>query len=65
MSQRLTKASWPARNLTDEEISSELEELERRWDNVRSGDGHGGSPGEWIAERMWELEDEQKRRKSQ
>jgi hypothetical protein len=55
----------PAVSLTDEEIARELVELGSRWDAFRSSDdeGHGGSPGEWMVERMDELETEQKRRK--
>ena len=50
--------------MTDDEISLELEALGKRWDAFREDDeGHGGSPGEWMVERMGELEAEQKRRK--
>lgn len=57
----------PAAELTDEGISRELEELATRWKASRSGDseGHGGSPGEWMVERMDELETEQRRRGGQ
>ena len=50
--------------LTDEEIKRELSDLAAKWDESRDDDeGHAGSPGEWIVERMDELETEQKRRK--
>lgn len=57
-------APRPATALTDDEIARELDDLEARWKTSRRGDdeGHGGSPGEWIVERMDELETEQKRR---
>jgi hypothetical protein len=52
--------------LTDEEISRELSDLEKKWDDSRlSDEGRGGSPGEWMYERIGELETEQKRRSSQ
>jgi hypothetical protein len=54
-----------ARTMTDAEIAAELKALGEKWDeSVASDDeGHGGSPGEWMVERMNELETEQKRRK--
>ena len=54
-----------ASEMTDAGIVIELQELENQWDAfVKSDDeGHGGSPGEWMIERMGELETEQKRRK--
>jgi hypothetical protein len=54
----------PARNMTDEEISAELKSLGDQWDEFQASDdeGHGGSPGEWMVERMGELEQEQKKR---
>lgn len=55
----------PATQMTDEEISSELSEVGKRWDSLREDEeGHGGSPGEWMIERMGELETEQARRKA-
>ena len=50
--------------LTDEEITRELDELEARWKAFQDdiGEGHGGSPGEWMVERMDELETERNRR---
>ena len=52
-----------ARLLKDVEIASELKELGKAWGASRVDDeGHGGSPGEWVIERMTELETEQKRR---
>lgn len=53
----------PARHMKDEAIARELSRLEKKWAALRSGDdGHGGSPGEWMVERMDELETEQRRR---
>jgi hypothetical protein len=49
--------------LTNEEIAGELSELEAKWKSFREDlDGMAGSPGEWMIERMGELETEQKRR---
>jgi hypothetical protein len=51
--------------MTDAEIATELKSLGKRWDESRSrsdDEGHGGSPGEWMIERMGELEEEQRRR---
>lgn len=52
------------KKMSDEEIAKELTELGRKWDGFRASEdsGHGGSPGEWMYERMGELETEQKRR---
>lgn len=53
----------PASSLTDEQIARELQALGETWDASRAdGEGHGGSPGEWMFERMDELGTEQKRR---
>jgi hypothetical protein len=54
-----------ARNLTTKQISDELDVLEGKWRDMRSNDdgGRGGSPGEWLVERMDELETELARRK--
>ena len=52
-----------AADLGDDEIRMELEALTNLWEEVRSDDeGHGGSPGEGIHERMGELEWELKLR---
>ena len=46
-------------------IHAELEKLAREWDEFRAEcDGMAGSPGEWMIERMDELETELKRRKA-
>jgi hypothetical protein len=55
----------PARNLDDADLTAELAEVERKWDAYFSDpyfDGHSGSPGEWMAERMDELRTELARR---
>lgn len=58
----------PARDLTDGELAVELARVERRWDRLHEPDedggvcGHGGSPGEWMVERMDEITTEQSRR---
>jgi hypothetical protein len=52
-------------DMTVREIETELAELERRWQEFREGcegEGGGGSPGEWMIERMGELETEKQRR---
>lgn len=59
-------AVTPATRMTDKEIAAELETLGDRWDAFRSDlsdEGMAGSPGEWMVERMGELEQEQKRRR--
>lgn len=49
--------------MTIPEIRSEFTLLSKKWDNVRADEeGHGGSPGEWIWERLGELEHELKKR---
>jgi len=53
----------PASELTDAELVSEEYRLGILWDSIRDDDeGHGGSPGEWVYERLDEIEAEQKRR---
>ena len=53
-----------ASKLSDKEIADELESLGRKWDEFRADlEGMAGSPGEWMVERMDELETEQRRRK--
>lgn len=47
--------------MTRSEIETEIEDLKKKWDARRDGDddedeGHGGSPGEWIVERLEHLE---------
>lgn len=50
--------------MTDDEIAAELKKLSDDWGKLRAelDEGHGGSPGEWMVERMGALETEQKRR---
>ncbi len=50
--------------MTDAEIAAELSQLESAWDAFRHPDfeGHSGSPGEWLVERMDELNTEVQRR---
>ncbi len=55
----------PARALTVKRISDELDVLEARLRDMHDNpdfDGHCGSPGEWMVERMDDLETELKRR---
>lgn len=55
----------PAKQMTVKQISDELDVLSQKWRDYRDGlDGHQGSPGEWMVERMDELETELKRRPS-
>ena len=55
-----------AKDMTDAEISAEIEKHWLRWDKTRASveqsGGASGSPGEWIIERLWELETERKKR---
>lgn len=49
--------------MTTEEIHADIEELGKQWDDLRDGEcDHAGSPGEWIIERLMELESEYARR---
>lgn len=53
----------PARLMSDESITAEIEELAAKWDDLRRElEGMSGSPGEWMIERMDELETEKRRR---
>lgn len=53
----------PARDMTVKQISDELDVLAQMFRDYRDGlDGKSGSPGEWMVERMDELETELKRR---
>lgn len=55
----------PAQYLTTEQISDELDMLAAQWREVRDDDeGHAGSPGEWLVERMDELDAEMERRRA-
>lgn len=55
----------PAKRMSDAAIATELRSLGKQWDELRQDhEGHGGSPGEWMVERMGELEQEQKRRRA-
>ncbi len=51
---------------TDDQLAAELKALGDKWHEFRDGldedGGMAGSPGEWMIERMSELETEQKRR---
>jgi hypothetical protein len=51
----------PANVMTDAQIEAEITILQRKWDE-RGDEGMSGSPGEWIIERLGELETEQNRR---
>lgn len=59
----------PASDLTDRELLEEQGRVEKLWDQMHEPDddgelfeGHGGSPGEWMVERMDEIATEQARR---
>lgn len=53
----------PARDMTTKQISDELDVMSERFREYRDNcEGHQGSPGEWMVERMDELETELKRR---
>lgn len=54
-----------ARSMTDDELSIERKHLELEWDKCRSevdDEGMAGSPGEWIIERLDEINTERTRR---
>ncbi len=54
-----------AKDLTTSEIIKELHDLDKKWDDMASDDefeGRGGSPFEWMDERMQELQYELKKR---
>lgn len=54
----------PASTMSGSDLIEELNDVTRKWDDYFLGDfeGHGGSPGEWMFERMNELETELIRR---
>lgn len=53
----------PAAKMSINQINAELAALDTQWDELRkSCDGMSGSPGEWMIERMDELETELRRR---
>ena len=53
----------PAINMQSAAIERELTRLRKKWDSFRANEPEGGgSPGEWIAERIGELEHEQQQR---
>lgn len=60
----------PAKHLTDAELIVEQTRVEKLWDSLHEPDedgeisGRGGSPGEWMVERMDEIATEQARRAS-
>ena len=52
-----------ARRMTDDAIAAELARLGKEFDEFCDGlEGMSGSPGEWMVERMDELETERRRR---
>lgn len=55
---------WPFRNvkeMTNTELAAELEQVGLEFERFRASidEGMSGSPGEWMAERMNEIETEQ------
>jgi hypothetical protein len=53
----------PVRRMSDDELTAELDKLGKEFDEFRDGlEGMSGSPGEWMVERMDEIETEQRRR---
>ena len=52
--------------MTDEQLATELKKLGKQWDDLRAAleecGGSSGSPGEWLWERIGELEHEQQKR---
>lgn len=58
-------AETPATEMTVKQISDELDAMDERFRRFRREcDGMAGSPGEWMVERMDELETELKRRRT-
>ncbi len=55
-----------ARQMSDNDIETELRKLFAMWDELQKdldeSGGMSGSPGEWMVERMDELEGEKSRR---
>ena len=55
-----------ARQMSDNDIETELRKLFAKWDELQKdldeSGGMSGSPGEWMVERMDELEGEKSRR---
>jgi len=62
------KHQKPASTLTEAALTDELAVLGREWDEFRAGldedGGMAGSPGEWMVERMDELETELRKRRA-
>lgn len=55
----------PAHVLTDEELDIQEKRIGTLWEDLRSDeefDGHGGSPGEWMVERLDEIYTERRLR---
>ncbi len=49
--------------MSTKQITDELNELDAKWDDFHATcDGMAGSPGEWMTERINELETELRRR---
>jgi len=49
--------------MTTKEIRAEYALLSKQWDDLRDPEeGHSGSPGEWLYERLGELEHELSKR---
>lgn len=54
-----------AKQMTETDIRAEIKQLRHQFNSMRDDpefDGHGGSPGEWMDERIGELEHELKLR---
>jgi hypothetical protein len=60
-------AEKPARDMSDAELLAELSLARHRFEHYRDDDdeGHSGSPGEWLYERIDELKTENERRINQ
>lgn len=59
---RRTTTTGPASTMTDEALTAELDALGEEFKSFLSEECGGGSPGEWLVERMSELETEQRYR---
>lgn len=61
----MSPAETRARDMSTKQLGDELDALTQQFRDYRAGlEGKSGSPGEWMVERMDELETELTRRRS-
>lgn len=61
----MTKTLNEFSGLSMDALRRELARLNELWDSMTDEDGHGGSPREWMDERMRDLSNEIERREEQ